>query len=358
MKKLLGLLIALALLVCAAAFAEEEGAPALPELVSVTAHTRIGDYGQLATGFDLVFSESIQGLGLTTGNVIVENNKTHPSLPDLSAGVTGVKAFGEYLTVTVDPFLCGQGFRVTVVKDGAALASFTAADLTAVTTEIVDDFTAGCTEGGLQYRLFTPEADEPLPLVIWFHGGGEGGTDNAKPLTANRGAVCFAEPIYQARHACVVLAPQSSSTWTDEEENEVAALVEALIADGVVDANRVYPVGLAAWQATLRFCASHRDLVAAAIPIIYWKLYDEDWTPMADLPMWVAVAQNDFTGAGAEMVEFVEYMQSIGNDQIRSSIYTDAEMAAYGLFGGLTHWGWIPTINNAEIIDWLFSNSK
>ncbi len=357
MKKTLSLLAVLMMLFTCIAFAEEE-AVATPELVSVAARTKVGDYGQLAVGFDLTFSAGVQGLGLTCGNIAIENNKVHPSLPNVSMGTTAVKAFGEILSVEVDPFLYAQGFRVDVVKDGALLASFTADDVTAITTEVADEFAKGITESGLQYRLYAPEADGPLPLVIWFHGGGEGGTDNTKPLTANRGAVCFAEPVYQLRHPCVVLVPQSANSWAAEELDEIAAVAEALIADGTVDANRVYAVGLAAQQATLRFSAHHRDLLAAAMPIIYWKQFDEDWSTLVDLPMWCAIAENDFTREAPNMVEFCEAMKAAGNENVRCTIYTDAEMAAYGLFGGLTHWGWIPSINNAEMIDWLFSQSK
>ena len=358
MKKLLSVLLTVLLLLGAAALAEEAAPAELPTLTNVTAQTKIGDYGQLATGFELTFSGDVSGLGLTAASFAFENNKVHPSLPNVSAGAVAVKAIGEKLTVEVAPFLYAQGFRATIVKDGAVLATFTAADVTAMTIEVVDEFAAGTTEGGLQYRLFVPAHEEPLPLVIWFHGGGEGGTDNLKPLTANRGAVCIAEPAYQARHACAVLAPQSANSWSADELNEIASVAEGLIADGTVDAARVYAVGLAAQQATLRFSASHRDLLAAAMPIIYWKMFDEDWSPLADLPMWCAIAQNDFTGEAPNMQEFVDNMKAAGNENIRCSIYTDAELTAYGLFGGLTHWGWIPTINNAEMIDWLFSNSK
>ena len=355
MKKLFALLLAAVMLLSACAFAEEM---ATPELTAVTAETKIGDYGQLATGFILVFSEDVADLNLTIGNFAIEGNKTHPSLPDVSAGIIDVTTFGNTVILTVDSFLYAQGFRVTAVKDGVVLASFTAENVTDIRTDVVDDFAMLTSEGGLQYRLYTPDTDEPLPLVIWFHGGGEGGTDNTKQLTANRGAVSFAEPAYQARHACVVLAPQSANSWAAEELDEIAAVAQGLINDGKVDASRVYAVGLAAQQATLRFSASHRDLLAAAMPIIYWKQFDEDWTPLHDLPMWCAIAENDFTGEAPNMLEFVENMKAAGNEDIRCTIYTDAEMNAYGLFGGLNHWGWIPSINDTEMIDWLFSHSK
>ncbi len=359
MRKIFAVVLVVMLLVSSFAFAEsEEERLEMPQLTSVLARTRIGDYGQLATGFELTFDGSVQGMGITATNFAVEGNRVHPVLPDVSGGITGVRAFGDTLLVDVDPFLYNQGFRIALVKDGEVHFSFTAADVAEVQCEVVDDFTASTTENGLNYRLFTPESESPLPLVIWFHGGGEGGDDNAKQLTSNRGAVCFAEDAYQAKHPCAVLAPQSAKSWDAEELDEIATVAQSLIDAGIVDGNRVYAVGLAAQQATLRFSARHRDLLAAAMPIIYWKQFDEDWAPLVDLPMWACIAENDFTGEAPNMEEFVESMREKGNDQIRCTIFTDAEMNAYGLFGGLLHWGWIPALNNADMIDWLFAQSK
>ena len=50
--------------------------------------------------------------------------------------------------------------------------------------------------GGLAYRLFTPSTGRGArPLIVWLHGGGEGGwakaQDNDLALQANRGALGF-----------------------------------------------------------------------------------------------------------------------------------------------------------------------
>jgi hypothetical protein len=31
---------------------------------------------------------------------------------------------------------------------------------------------------------------------------------------------------------------------------------------------------------------------------------------------------------------------------------------SYGLYGSMTHWGWIPALDDPEICDWLFGNSR
>ncbi|MDO4460302.1 MAG: hypothetical protein Q4C42_09565 [Clostridia bacterium] len=361
MKRIVALMLTLVLvfgLISVTASAEETEEPVMPKVTAISAQTHVEDYGQVVTSFELTFDGDIEVMALQACNFAVENNLIHPVMADCSAGVTALEAAAEKLTLTVDPFLYAKGFKITLVRDGAVDFTFTAEDVSEVKTDIVDTFEAGTSEGGLNYRYYAPESEEALPLVIWFHGGGEGGTDNSLQLTANRGAVCFAEPEYQEKHPCVVLAPQSANSWAAEELDEIAAVAQSLIDEGKVDANRVYAVGLAAQQATLRFSASHRDLLAAAMPIIYWKDFDEDWTSLQDLPMWCAIAENDFTGEAPNMQAFVDDMTAAGNENVKLTIWTDEEMGEYGLFGGLLHWGWIPTINNQEMIDWLFTWSR
>src|SRR3954462_8041380 len=84
----------------------------------------------------------------------------------------------------------------------------------------VDAFSYHVSGSGMNYRLYSPGRGHRShrgrhPLVVWLHGGGEGGSlpdryyDNETPLRANRGALGFASPeaqrIFGGAH---VLAPQ------------------------------------------------------------------------------------------------------------------------------------------------------
>ena len=70
-----------------------------------------------------------------------------------------------------------------------------------VRTRTMDDKFAKVVEGRLMYRLYSPEnATEPRPMILFLHGGGNGGyedgegaRDNEKQLTADYGPVNFAE---------------------------------------------------------------------------------------------------------------------------------------------------------------------
>ncbi len=60
----------------------------------------------------------------------------------------------------------------------------------------------------LPYRLFQTcnRTGEKLPLLVFLHGAGERGTDNAKQL--KHGAKEFSAEAFQREFQCVVLAPQ------------------------------------------------------------------------------------------------------------------------------------------------------
>ena len=70
--------------------------------------------------------------------------------------------------------------------------------------------------GTLPYRLLSPtgyDAAKKYPLVIFFHGAGERGTDNSAQL--KHGTGLFLQQ--QAQFPCFVLAPQcpNNQQWVD-----------------------------------------------------------------------------------------------------------------------------------------------
>ena len=114
----------------------------------------------------------------------------------------------------------------------------------------------------LGYRLLAPkavEAGKKYPLVLFLHGAGERGTDNAAQL--KHGAPLFAKPEVREKYPCYVLAPQCppDKTWSavkgwtgpntyGEQPTEpmklVLAALEAVLKEFPVDADRLYVTGL------------------------------------------------------------------------------------------------------------------
>ena len=91
----------------------------------------------------------------------------------------------------------------------------------------VDAFSYHISRSGLKYRLYSPGHGRGgrggRPLVVWLHGGGEGGLlpdhyyDNETTLRANRGALGFAtEQAQRIFGGAYVVAPQSTSFWIED----------------------------------------------------------------------------------------------------------------------------------------------
>lgn len=86
----------------------------------------------------------------------------------------------------------------------------------------VDDFAARTYDDGkghkLPFRLFVPrgyDENKQYPLILYLHGAGGRGTDNAQQLIDVNQAMVFAEPANQRQRPCFILAPQcpSDAQW-------------------------------------------------------------------------------------------------------------------------------------------------
>lgn len=371
-RKLLVFLMLLAMLTSVIpALAESAATTAASPIVGVTAATHVEDLGQVVDSFTVQLADGFDAAGIGTDNIFIENNYVHPTFPIYADGVKSVSTMNGFMTIKVDPFLYKKGFIVSCVKDGQMLFSFTIDNVTSFTTAVVDEFKVVKTSAA-NYRIFEPSTTEKLPLIIWFHGAGERGDDTYLPLVNYRGAVCWAEPSYQAKHPCVVLVPQipAEGTWDKTELDDVRAMADKLIADGLVDPNRVYAVGFSAYQATLWFDTYNVDFVAGSIHCLYWHAYDPnpatgaDWNGVgwdviakAHLPLWSVVAKGDPTGGDVEMETYHIPYQVANNPNFHYTEWTTEEMAQYQLSGSSLHWGWFPAVNNQEMIDWLFSQN-
>ena len=150
----------------------------------------------------------------------------------------------------------------------------------------VDAFSYHRSGSGMNYRLYSPRHDHRFhgggrgrqPLVVWLHGGGEGGSlpdhyyDNETPLRANRGALGFATQEAQRIFAgAYVVAPQSPSFWI-EDGPRFAPLIREIIGDLVrrypIDRERIYVSGCSnGGYMTMEMTSIYRHLFAAAVPI-------------------------------------------------------------------------------------------
>lgn len=204
---------------------------------------------------------------------------------------------------------------------------------------------------GLAYRLFSPRERGLRPLVVWLHGGGEGGWegsyDNDLVLEANRGALGFATPEAQkAFGGAYVLAPQAPDFWLNDPARGYSAqlkgLIDEVVASHRVDTSRIYVVGASnGGYMTAQLTADNPGFFAADVPIAAVREYgdsvvltDEELAAMSGTPTWVVHAENDetvpFEPNGKYIAEHV--------DGALLSAYPDVTYDGISYDG---HWSWI-----------------
>jgi predicted esterase len=237
----------------------------------------------------------------------------------------------------------------------------------------VDAFTAGAANG-LAYRLFSPRQGGERPLIVWLHGGGEGGWagsyDNDLALQANRGALGFATPEAQKIfRGAYVLAPQAPDFWLNDPargySEQLKGLIDEVVAEHRIDTDRIYVVGASnGGYMTAQLVADNPDFFAANVPIAAVRLFgesvmltDEELDAMSGTPTWVVHAENDpvvpFGPNGQYMAENI--------DGALLSAYPDVT------YDGVTydgHWSWIyvarndpATADGTHIWQWLADQS-
>lgn len=326
--------------------------------LSVTANTCVRDFGQYVTSFELRFAPGTDLSEANPDHFRFTGTSKHPSAVHESFGVLRTRRAGETLELSVDPFLFDEKFGAEFVLGGETFR-FSKADVGKMNVEVVDDFEILRTERGMTYRLLVPESDGPLPLVVAFHGSGERGTDGYRHMVSFRMVTKWGEPESQAKYPCIVLGPQMTEDWSDAELEDVRGIIDRLISEGKADPKRIYAAGLAAYQSTLRFAAANTDLLAGVIAMLFWEKYTPDLSPLADLPIWMCIGENDFTGESPYLRNAYRYLtETLHNKNARCTVFTQEEMMSWGLYGRLSHCGWIPTLNSPQICDWLFAQRR
>ena len=218
----------------------------------------------------------------------------------------------------------------------------------------------------LSYASYVPKTgSDKLPLIIWLHGGGEGGTDPSIPLIANRAANYASDDIQTLFGGAYVLVPQSPTYWMDngregltwgQEDDVYHEALIALIQDYVarhatIDPNRIYVGGCSnGGYMTLKLLLQHPDYFAAAFPsaLAYQSQYvtDEQLERIKNVPTWFVHSQDDSTTlAKITVVPLYERLQAAGANNVHLSLYEHV-VDLTGFFGGDDfhypgHWSWI-----------------
>jgi predicted peptidase len=214
----------------------------------------------------------------------------------------------------------------------------------------------------IPYRLLKPDSiktGKKYPLVLFFHGAGERGTNNLSQL--KHGAPLFARPENQAGFPCFVLAPQcpENQQWVDmpwgadsgtRPVNPSAAMqlaLEALdrvMAQNPIDTNRLYVTGLSmggygVWDCLTRFPGRF----AAGAPVCGGGDDKTVTAAVAKVPLWTFHSDDDPVVKVIRTRAMVKAMKDAGGNP------------KYFEYSGLKHDAWTTAFNEPEYLPWLFS---
>jgi predicted peptidase len=213
----------------------------------------------------------------------------------------------------------------------------------------------------MPYRLFIPpsyDAKMKYPLVLWLHGAGSVGEDNALQISewSIPGTHTWTKPENQAKHPVFVVAPQCPPTeecWDDSTANAlgkelqlVLDILDALQKEFNIDAQRLYVAGQSMGGfGTWSLITKRPNIFAAAIPLCGGG--NPSLAARASkIPIWAFHGDADEDVPVAETRRMIVAVQKAGG----SPKYTE--------YKGMGHEIWDRVFKEPGIVDWLFAQHK
>jgi len=305
--------------------------------------------------------------------------------------VTSVVFEDGMLQVTVVPTTTRADFTLHVADLCVTRKEFT------VHTRTMDEKFARMEEGNVLYRLYTPRACGKRPMILFLHGGGNGGyegeRDNEKHIATDYGPVNFAEnypDIYVMAPMAVEARRDMRSIkrsnhfadsdsmnvpgygWSREYLAAVLDIIRRMVAEGKVDEKRIYVTGMSMGGAgTIRAMSVGSDLFAACVPVCP-TMTPETFAILKSIrrPVWVTSAYIDHTLYRHKyLVDAVMHLRDSGNNNAHLTLFAPEELEKYDIaitpdlpyprLFSENHYSWVPTYKNEYgIMSWLLNQTK
>jgi predicted esterase len=206
----------------------------------------------------------------------------------------------------------------------------------------------------LPYRLFHPpkyDSGAQYPLVLFWHGSGEMGTDNLAQLKDN-GEFSFLTVSNEAKHPLFYLLPQVSpySTFSEFQLLDWATnLLGCLEGQYSIDPDRFYVTGLSMGGfSTFAMLARYPDLLAAAVPMSGGWV----WNSLSDIPQGLHVPIWNFHAAddGSVPVSYSDQTVAALRGAGVNVIYTRYQSGGHGI--------WSVAYSTPGLVDWLMAQKR
>lgn len=243
----------------------------------------------------------------------------------------------------------------------------------------------------IPYNLYLPDnydSNKEYPLVFFVTDAGANSDDVKTALTQGNGATVWATESEQAKHECIVLAPEYTNTlinsigylttddyvWTPGL-TLVTNLLKNVIDNYSVDKDRIYGTGQSQGGMTnIAISDKYPELFAAQYLVAcQWNV--DEMEAMKDKNLWIIVCEGD-RKAYPEMNEATARWESLGVKVARSEMWSPtsnkaefAELVSsmesqgtkinYSVLKGGDHMStWTVAYNIEGIRDWLFAQKK
>ena len=210
-----------------------------------------------------------------------------------------------------------------------------------------------CTSSGaferefeLDYWLFLPPqynaVGEPWPLILFLHGAGERGVDIND---VKRIGICQRVD-EDPNFPFMVLSPQCPPhRWW--EPHALVVLLDEVIANYNVDADRVYLTGLSmGGTGTWNLAAEYPDRFAAIAPVCGRSLPLRS-EPLNDMPVWAFHGEKDHVVNVWNSTNQVERLRRDGNANVKLTLYPE-----------LRHSIWYETYGNPDLYEWFLAHRR
>ena len=289
-----------------------------------------------------------------------------------------------------------QQVRPLTAIDGTAFAPLTASatDVNEPDVERFQQYEYTDKEVGatIPYNLYLPQNYDPkkkYPLLFFVADASANINAIKTPLFQGNGATIWANDSEQAKHECIILAPQYTADLVDKigmmttDENVwtpgltlVTNLLHDVIERYSVDINRIYGTGQSqGGMANIAISDKYPDLFAAQwLVACQWNV--EEMAAMKDKKLWITVCEGD-TKAFPGMNAATALWESLGSKVARNKTFWDShasiteinanvkDMTAanapinYSVFASGNHmYTWSFAYDIEAIRDWLFQQRK
>lgn len=246
-----------------------------------------------------------------------------------------------------------------------------------------EEFVSPYTGQVLPYNIYVPEdynPSEKYPLVLFIHDAGVASGPVTHTLYQGNGATSWAEPEAQARHKCIVVAPEYPFITVDDNWNyshhldATVALLEELQMRYSIDPKRIYTTGQSmGCMSSIVLMLKRPDLFAGAL-LVAGKWNPALMGPLDKQNIWIISCEGDVS-SNTLQGQAVELWRSQGSavseatwDMTLPSVQLSEEadkMRAEGnhllfthLTGGNHRATWFVAYGIEGVQDWLFEQHR